>query len=196
MKFDKTIQDFLKGNQFSNGIKVEVSQSETTILSCLEILDKLLKKQKVVHLGCCDHIPIIEGKRKNNLWIHSRITETTDKYFGVDINEEGINYLKSKLKYKDLVCADIQKDEIPEINNDSWDYILLGEILEHIDNPVKFLSSIRERYFGTINKMIVSVPNAFRDNNFINNKNHVEIINSDHRFWFTPYTLAKVFTSA
>ena len=27
-------------------------------------------------------------------------------------------------------------------------------------------------------------------------KNYLEIINSDHRFWFTPYTIAKVLVSA
>jgi hypothetical protein len=26
--------------------------------------------------------------------------------------------------------------------------------------------------------------------------NYVEIINSDHRFWFTPYTISKVLVSA
>jgi hypothetical protein len=26
--------------------------------------------------------------------------------------------------------------------------------------------------------------------------NYLEIINSDHRFWFTPYTIAKVLVSA
>lgn len=186
----------MKGNQFSSGLRVISSKTEQTIVNRLEICDNLFKGNKVIHLGCCDHIPLIEEKRNNNLWLHSRIIEKANRCLGIDINENGIKYLQSKLGYKDLVCADIQKDNISEIINETWDFIFLGEILEHVDNPVGLLIDIREKYSKVIDKMVVSVPNAFRYMNFVSSKNHSEIINSDHRFWFSPYTLAKVFTVA
>ena len=44
--------------------------------------------------------------------------------------------------------------------------------------------------------MIVTVPNALRERNCRASRNDGEIINSDHRFWFTPFTIAKVLTVA
>ncbi len=196
MKFDKEILKYLENKEFTNGLQVQVSKEEDSILSRLEILDEKLKNKKVIHMGCCDHIPLIEMKKKHNLWLHKRISDVADRCFGVDIDKEGIDYLQNKLGYADLVCADIRKDNIEEINNNKWDYIILGEILEHIDNPVEFLSSIKSKYAAHVEKMFVSVPNGFRYQNFVNSKYHLEIINSDHRFWFTPYTLAKIFTAA
>ncbi len=196
MKFDKKINEYLSNKNFTNGLKVSVSEKENSILSRIEILDELLKNKNVIHVGCCDHIPLIETKIKNNLWLHKRITNVANRCLGIDIDKEGIEYLRNKLGYTALVCADINKENISEITRNKWDYIILGEILEHIDNPVEFLSNIKLKYSNNVEKIIVSVPNAFRYQNFKNSKKHIEFINSDHRYWFTPYTLAKVFARA
>ncbi|MBE9547614.1 MAG: hypothetical protein IMF10_09025 [Proteobacteria bacterium] len=69
--------------------------------------------------------------------------------------------------------------------------------MEHVDNPVLFLDSIKRKYSKHIDKLIITVPNAFKIENFIFIKNdNIEMINSDHRYWFTPYTLGKVVTRA
>ena len=44
--------------------------------------------------------------------------------------------------------------------------------------------------------MVFSTPNAFRFNNVINTLKGFECINTDHRYWFTPYTLSKVLTDS
>jgi hypothetical protein len=75
--------------------------------------------------------------------------------------------------------------------------MILGEIIEHISNPAAFLNALRERYAGYVGKIILTTPHAFRYKNFTRAaKTHQEIINSDHRFWFTPYTLAKIAVDA
>lgn len=41
-----------------------------------------------------------------------------------------------------------------------------GEILEHISNPMEFLSSIKRNYRNEIKRVVITVPNAFRLDNF------------------------------
>jgi len=70
--------------------------------------------------------------------------------------------------------------------------MVLGEILEHVDNPVDFITRLRIKYKDKIKGLIITVPNAFRKRNFYNAFRNIEKINSDHRYWFSPYTITKV----
>jgi len=76
--------------------------------------------------------------------------------------------------------------------NLKFDYLLIPDVIEHIGNPVIFLATIKDKFKHNVNEIILSVPNAFSINNFINAFKGREIINTDHRFWFTPYTLSKI----
>ena len=70
--------------------------------------------------------------------------------------------------------------------------MVLAEIVEHIDNPVAFLRSLADRYRGSVEAFIITVPNAFDEGNQRFAMSDIEAVNSDHRFWFTPYTICKV----
>ena len=71
-----------------------------------------------------------------------------------------------------------------------------GEIIEHLDNPVNFLKAFKEKYGNNVERFIITVPSIYNTHQFTNMMNYKEIINSDHRFWFTPYTISKVLASA
>ncbi len=192
MKFKENIFEYINGEKFSNGLTVNIAKPERYILNRLDLIDSLVKNKNVIHLGCCDHIPLIKEKQRKGIWLHERITENSKKTLGIDINNDGINYLKKEMNYNNVVCADITKDEIQELEKSQWDYIVVGEILEHVDNPTLFLKTIAEKYKGKISNFIITVPNAFSLTNFNAAKKGNEIINSDHRFWFSPYTMAKI----
>lgn len=83
-------------------------------------------------------------------------------------------------------------DRCTTITESQWDYLVLAEVLEHIDNPVRFLQAPVARYKHCVRALIITVPNAFDEGNQRFAKQHTEGINSDHRYWFTPYTLCKV----
>lgn len=51
---------------------------------------------------------------------------------------------------------------------------------------------VHEAAAGVAEKLVVTVPNALRVQNGLNARHGCEIINSDHRFWFTPFTISKV----
>jgi len=196
MLFEKEIEKYLRGTEFSSTVNVAIARKEKKILYRTEYLEELVQKKNIIHFGCVDHLPLISEKIKNNTWLHKRISEKASNCMGIDINKEGIDYL-IKLGYSNSLCFDILNDNIPEeIKNNKWDYLLMGEILEHVDNPVLFLSTLRNKCQNYINEIIITVPSAFRLRNIKNTFRGHEYINSDHRYWFTPYTLAKVLTIA
>ncbi len=195
--FDNTVKDYLLGNKFSNSLRVKVAQRETSITSRLDKLVELSAGKKVLHLGFADHLPLIEEKIKNRRWLHTLLCESAKKCVGLDINGEAIGFIEEKIGIKDLYKHDIVNDPILDvITAEKWDYIIIGEVLEHIDNPVAFLTAIKKRYANYIDRVIITVPNAFDLQNIRLLKKNIEFINTDHRYWFTPYTLAKVCTEA
>lgn len=192
MIFSKDVIPYIQGEKFSNGLNVTISAREPEVPERMSFVEKLIEGKNVIHFGCVDHLETIESKLKLNTWFHKRLTEKAAQCAGIDINSQGIDYIR-KLGYKDVYCMDIINDELPqELSGQKWDYLILGEILEHVDNPVTFLSAIKTKYSSIASKIIITVPYAFRLSNFKKILKHKEFINTDHRFWFTPYTLAKL----
>ena len=70
--------------------------------------------------------------------------------------------------------------------------MILGEILEHVPNPVDFLKAITVKYYNKVKSIIITAPNAWGRKWEKALNNNVEFINSDHYYWFTPYTLGRV----
>lgn len=194
--FEKNIKRFLSGSSFSSGSIVKICQKKDPFSDRFNIIEKICKNKNIIHLGCVDHLPLIERKIRDNVWLHARLCACAHRCLGIDINSEGVEYLVTKLGYPDTVYADITKDNIPDIIDSQWDYLIMGEILEHVDNPCAFLTAIHEKYSQHINRIIITVPNAFSWQNILHTFSHEECINTDHRYWFTPYTLAKITTQA
>lgn len=188
---------YLHGSAFSSGYSFRFTGTHKNEASDrINWLKARIRGRSVVHVGCCDHLPIIEKKRTRGYWLHEHLVKNATHCIGVDTDVEGVRFLVEELKQENIYCADLLQDEIPQIDTRTWDYLFLGEVLEHIDNPVAFLQQSREKYSGRIRELIVTVPNAFKYKNIRNALKHRERINSDHRYWFTPYTLAKVISCA
>jgi len=196
MKFSKEDIEYLQGNKFSNGFKLLISHKECSVPTRMEYVEDIVKNKNIIHVGFADHIPLVVKKIKEDKWFHKRLVECTKRCLGVDTNKEAVDYCK-RLGYVDIINFDIENDEVPpQISQTKWDYILVAEILEHVNNPAAFLEVINKKYWNIIDKIIVTVPNAFRFENFQNSRKHMEHINTDHRYWFTPYTLGKIITKA
>ena len=156
----------------------------------LERLLALAKGKRVLHIGCCDHIGLIDEKIAKRTWLHGLLLESAEECLGIDIDSEAINYVKS-LGYDGVYCCDILEDYPEELKGHHFDLVILGEIVEHLDSPVEFLRALHSRIDYNY-ELIVTVPNAFTLENFINVLGHFERVNSDHRAWYTSYTISKV----
>lgn len=191
-KDNTEIYKYIQGDLFSGGLSINFDG--TAVFKEREtVIENLIENRKVIHLGCCDHLGAIEEKIRTNKWLHMKISDKAEKCIGIDINEEAI---KLSSRYVDnIMYGDISK-KINEISIEHWDDLLIPDVLEHISNPVEFLSKIKENYKNTIERIIVAVPNAFSKYQCMRLSNNIECINSDHRYQFTPYTIAKVLNDA
>lgn len=191
MKFSTEINQFISGEKFSSALQVPFSPEKFEDLNRVEKVVSITQNKRVVHIGCADHLPLIEEKIKKNKWLHKLLIENTEKCIGIDINREAIDYMTHKLNIDNLHCLDIMNDDIDLADDETWDYVILGELIEHVDNPVIFLQTIREKFRRKAKKILITAPNVL--NIFCANyiRKNIEYINTDHRYWFTPYTLTK-----
>ena len=195
MTFEPETLDYLKGKKFSNSLIVPYSYYEE-IPDRVAFLRQYAVGKKVIHLGCLDHQPLIEGKIKSKKWLHKELTDVAAQCIGVDVDQKAMEYVKTTFGFNNILLGDFTSTKFPEIANGQWDFAVLGELLEHIDNPVSFLNAIHNNYKNCIQRIIITVPNAWTQTAMRYANRSAEIINSDHRYWFTPYTLAKVIIQA
>jgi hypothetical protein len=195
MKLSGECLDYLFEKKFSNSLVIPYDFYEP-IPNRVVFLKNLARQKKIIHLGCLDHLPLIDEKISRGQWLHKELTESAAVCVGVDIDTEAMDYVRTKHGFSNIILGDFTKQRIPELAAGTWDYAILGEILEHIDNPVAYLQAIRETYLDNIKNIVITVPNAWTQTTMRMAANSSEIINSDHRYWFTPYTLAKVIVRA
>ncbi len=187
------IKQYLTGESFANYRKFQFER-RTFIPSRIDLLKILLKDKIVLHIGCCDHENLIDEKIRNNTHLHVLISNIAKKCIGIDNNPGGLNKLKS-LNIDNCFFYDLYETNDPTFEREEFDYVLLGEILEHVSEPVSFLMTIHKKFVNS-KKIIITVPNAFSSRNFYNIKRGIEEINTDHKYWFTPFTISKILTGA
>ncbi|MDN5851010.1 MAG: class I SAM-dependent methyltransferase [Nitrococcus sp.] len=197
MRFGDDVDAYLRGDAISDRQKFRLVRSDSpfdaTVWDRIRLLEAMLRGKRVIHVGCVDHsAKQIRRKWQQGGWLHARIDAVAQRCLGVDIDAVGVDFIRREMGYKDVYCMDLLRDEAQEIHSAHWDVLLLGEVVEHLDDPVAFLSGLRERYAHCVDQLLITVPNAFRFGNLRLVWSNAERINTDHRYWFTPYTIAKV----
>ena len=193
MKFHSEINQYITGEKFSAALYLPFSPHKFENIDRFDKLIQIVNNKRIIHIGCCDHLSLIEEKISKKRWLHKLLVENTQKCIGIDINQEAVEYITNKLNIKDVICLDILKDNI-DLGDEIWDYVILGELIEHVDNPVDFLQTLRQKFHGKVKKIIITAPNVFNIFHARYIKKNIECINTDHRYWFSPFTLSKIAT--
>jgi hypothetical protein len=196
MKIGPEVLKYLKGETFKTSLFVDIGKAKHKIISREAAITEMVKNKDVIHIGCSDHIPVINQKISNNTWLHKLITDNAKNCVGIDIDKESIDFIKKETTFRNVYYGDILTDNFEVLNERKWDYVVFGEIVEHLDNPVLLLKGFKEKYGDKVDKFIISVPSIYNIHQYKNMMNYLEIINSDHRFWFTPYTITKILVSS
>jgi hypothetical protein len=190
---------YLRGEAFSNKFKFPLPGSDPEGLKVdrFQYLEAACRGKQALHLGCCGHPPQIRQAIAENRWLHGRLSAVARSCLGIDINAEALALVRDQLGHSNVIRADLSESVPERVRAGApWDVLVAGEIVEHLDNPVHFLAGLRDNLKSLCSEIIITVPNAFRQINGLRLRSGVEYINSDHRYWFTPYTLAKVLTRA
>jgi len=80
------------------------------------------------------------------------------KVVGVDVDEASINFAKSNWELPNLKIL-ITRGDLSEIEG-QYDVAILSEVLEHLNNPVQLLQSIRKKLKNN-SLLLVTVPNGY-----------------------------------
>jgi 2-polyprenyl-3-methyl-5-hydroxy-6-metoxy-1,4-benzoquinol methylase len=146
-----------------------------------KIITQFCTGQKVLDVGCI-------GQDRNyaaDNWLHEKVKRIAQKIDGVDILEDEIKILR-KNGYSIYTIEELQA------TNNRYDVVLMADVIEHVNDPVAFLSFYAQ-FLSPTGVMLITTPNANRANNFINilfNNNYS--VNPEHTFWFCPRTFAEV----
>jgi Methyltransferase domain len=185
--------DYIRGRRFSSGAIFRLDKQTARCLDRMQHLESICKSKRVIHFGFADHLPLIDKKIADDRWLHGRIAKLATKCVGLDIDDDAVMHVRAAYNIDDCYIYDLFKDELPhKVAQQHWDILVLGEVLEHVDNPTIFLSTLREKFMGLVDCIVLTVPNALSFENMMFALGGKECINTDHRYWFSPYTLVKI----
>ena len=130
----------------------------TVIADRLEVIGRYLAGRSVLDLGCVDSRPAKEATaqrlaHKPNL-LFKQICQANPGTVGVDIDPEGVAALAEQ-GFR-VLCQDVQTMDLGK----TFQTIIAGEIIEHLENPGQFLRNMR-RHLTDDGVLIVSTPNPF-----------------------------------
>ena len=188
-------EQYQLGESFHPGLAMRIADRGAVITSRLDAVVGICSGSTVIHVGCVDHLPLLKQKRDAGTWLHGRLDDACKRCVGIDINAPGIAALRA-MGYDDVYELDIQTGDPAFLFNTDWDYVVLGEMIEHLDDPTAFLAAVHKKFRTNVKYLVLTTPNAFYLNNFRNATQNVELVNTDHRIWFTPFTLAKAISRA
>jgi hypothetical protein len=138
----------------------------------------MARGKKVLHLGCADHVELIVNKRKLGTYLHDALEKSASLLWGGDVNTNALEKM-SELGIKNLSHI----SDIPSTLN--FDLVLAPDVIEHVGDVASFIRSLSQWSCP----IIITTPNAYRLSNRM--QLNSELVNTDHKYWFSPYTLAK-----
>lgn len=151
--------------------------------SRLDYFIDILFDKSVIHYGCADW-PLYN----ENSNLHSYLCKRINKIDGYDPNKETIELMKKTGHFP-------EGSLFYEIPNKKYDFILIPETIEHVDNVSSFLHSILKNA-NKKTQILITAPNVFAPNNInavINHQDHfIEMVHPDHNCWYSIYTLPNV----
>jgi len=197
MNIETEVTQFLNGERFSSGLSWTIGRARLAVPTRWDIIGRLCKGKDVLHIGFADHLPLIEQKYREGRWLHGQLRAVARTCVGIDINEDAVQFVRDRLGVDCVYVADVTKELPSDVSNVAWNVVVLGEILEHLDDAGSFLRSlIRSLKLREDTKLIVTVPNATSYLSVRAALHNKEYVNTDHRYWFSPYTIAKLLTHA
>lgn len=177
MKVDSKVTEYLRGGAISNGARLQISRNPVWDRNSL--LVSMARDKNVLHMGCADHVELIEEKRQKGRYLHGLLAQSARYLAGTDVNRAAIAEME-----RSGISGLYHVSELPP--DQYFDVLLVPDVIEHVGNVEEFLVGLKKINAG---KIVITTPNAFR----LKNRSlfRSELVNSDHRYWFSPYTLSK-----
>jgi 2-polyprenyl-3-methyl-5-hydroxy-6-metoxy-1,4-benzoquinol methylase len=151
--------------------------------------------KSVLHVGCVDSGLLMERFARQEL-LHQKLDKVCTRVVGVDVDAPGIEFL-ARQGFKDVFVADISDpDSAPELAGQTFDVIILSEVLEHLPNPGLMLRAVMRYMRPGVTELLVTVPNAFSVTGLFGMAQGIEHVHPDHNFYFSHVTLRNLISKA
>ncbi len=132
-------------------------QKKIGIVQRLDFLKDICKGKKVLHLGCTNY-PYTNEVIENGTLLHFELEKFADRLYGFDYDQKGLDILQNK-GVKNLYRADVEKLDEVELD-ETFDVIIGGEMIEHLNNPGLFLNGIK-RFMNPQTDLVITTINAY-----------------------------------
>ena len=144
-----------------------------------------IRNKEVLDIGCVNHNPL---NYQSKYWLHKLLHKYSKNVLGLDLSKEGVEYLNS-IGYN-VIHEDAENFDL----NKTFDVIVAGDIIEHLNNPGEFLESCK-RHMDKNSKLLITTPNPWYWKCFLK----VFLFgfyetNAEHTCWFDPITLEQLLT--
>ncbi|QQS33110.1 MAG: methyltransferase domain-containing protein [Acidobacteriota bacterium] len=130
---------------------------DLSLVQRVEFIREVCRGQRVLHLGCTN-APYTEESIRNGTLLHAVIADVAESLTGLDSDDAGLLALE---------CAgfsDLIKGDLTDLDNvglePQFDVIIAGEIIEHLNDPGRFLSGIR-RLMNPSTDLVITTVNAY-----------------------------------
>ncbi|RLB00683.1 MAG: hypothetical protein DRG37_01905 [Deltaproteobacteria bacterium] len=147
------------------------------------------RDKTVLHLGCADE-GLTKERINSGTLLHTRLMDIAKDVYGIDRSESALDILRSS-GIGNLFKGDVEEIETIPLPKTKFDVIVAAELLEHLDNPGKFLDSVK-LLFTKDTIMIISTPSPFRLSGLWQALRGYEYVHPDHNFWFSWKTLSSL----
>ena len=139
--------------------------------------------KEVLDLGCVQHNP---ENYKSRYWLHKAIASVASRLEGMDLYAEGVLYLRERgynISIGDATRFDLGR---------RFDVIVVGDLIEHLENFEGFVGSCRA-HLRPDGKLLISSPNPWYWRNVVKAIFRSEVANNpEHTCWLCPRTLRQL----
>ncbi|AEG93933.1 class I SAM-dependent methyltransferase [Ramlibacter tataouinensis] len=159
-----------------------------------DLLTARVAGRRVLHVGFADHVPLIARRVADGSWLHARLTRSASVCEGIDIDAGAVTTARG-LGFNNVHVLDVfSSDAAAQLARWEMDLVLVPDVIEHLPDPAAFLRRLASCLPRA--EFVVTVPNALSLRNAVHAVQGVERVNTDHRSWFSPFTLLKVLADA
>lgn len=129
----------------------------------VEFIKEACEGRSVLHLGCTN-FPYTRDSIEKGMLLHFELRDRASELVGFDFDQEGIDILREH-GCDNLYRADLERLDDVELEK-TFDVIVAGEMIEHLNNPGMFLSGIK-RFMSTETRLVITTVNAYSAMRFL-----------------------------
>src|SRR5215211_442002 len=165
-------------------------QNRFRVVQRLEYVRSLCAGKKVLHLGCTNW-PYTQEAIDAGTLLHRDLADVASELYGFDFDQEGIDALAAK-GFDRLFRADLEKLQDVDLH-ETFDVIVAGEMIEHLNNPGLFLQRIK-RFMNPDTLLAITTINAYSGMRFFvyglrGRGGYLEPVHPDHVAYYSYSTL-------